>query len=76
MGKKVEIFTAGSYLCDATVKQVQNLVCSHCEVIIYNLNKESVTPQWEDAAKAYSIRSIPTVVLDGKVINIEGLKKK
>ncbi len=60
--RKVEIFTAGCYLCDDVVKLVEGIVCDSCEVSIYNLNNEG-----QDKARAYGIASVPTVVVNGKI---------
>ncbi len=60
--RKVEIFTAGCYLCDEAVNLVKSIACDSCEVSIYNLNNEG-----QDKARAYGIISVPTVVVDGKI---------
>ncbi len=60
--RKVEIFTAGCYLCDDVVKLVEGIACDSCEVSIYDLNNEG-----QDKARAYGITSVPTVVIDGKI---------
>ncbi len=60
--RKVEVFTAGCYLCDDVVKLVKSIACDSCEVSIYNLNNEG-----QDKARAYGIASVPTVVVDGKI---------
>jgi glutaredoxin len=72
---KVEIFTAGCYLCDGVVQQVNDLVCSKCEVIVYDLNKKSGTTESEDKAKAYGIQSVPTIAINGKLIALELLNR-
>ncbi len=60
--RKVEIFTAGCYLCDEAVNLVKGIACDSCDVSIYNLNNEG-----QDKARAYGIASVPTVVVDGKI---------
>ncbi len=60
--RKVEIFTAGCYLCDEAVNLVKNIACDSCDVSVYNLNNEG-----QDKARAYGIASVPTVVVDGKI---------
>lgn len=60
--RKVEIFTAGCYLCDEAVNLVKSIACDSCDVSIYNLNNEG-----QDKARAYGIASVPTVVVDGKI---------
>lgn len=60
--RRVEIFTAGCYLCDEAVKLVESIACDSCDVSVYNLNNEG-----QDKARAYGIASVPTVVVDGKI---------
>jgi protein-disulfide isomerase len=60
--RKVEIFTAGCYLCDEAVNLVKSIACDSCDVSVYNLNNEG-----QDKAEAYGIASVPTVVVDGKI---------
>jgi protein-disulfide isomerase len=60
--RRVEIFTAGCYLCDEAIKLVESIACDSCDVSVYNLNNEG-----QDKARAYGIASVPTVVVDGKI---------
>ncbi|WP_342044968.1 glutaredoxin [Bacillus sp. OTU530] len=76
MAKKIEVFTAGSYLCDGVVEQVKQLACPKCEVVVYDLNKNNSTTEWEQKSKAYGIQSIPSVAMDGKIIDLTKLKKQ
>lgn len=62
--RKVEVFIAGCPLCDETVKLVKDLSCPSCDVTIYNLQKEGM-----GKAKKYGVNSVPTVVVDGKILN-------
>jgi glutaredoxin 3 len=60
--KKVEIFSAGCSACKETVEMVKRIASSH-EVIIHDMNKSEIASR----AKQYGIRSVPTVVIDGKL---------
>ncbi|HEB01708.1 MAG TPA: hypothetical protein ENI12_00580 [Nitrospirae bacterium] len=62
--RKVEVFTAGCPLCDDTVKLVNELTCPSCDVTVYNLNESGA-----DKAKEYGINSVPTVVVNGKILD-------
>ena len=62
--RKVEVFVAGCPLCDETVKLVNELSCPRCDVIVYNLNEEGM-----NKASEYGINSVPTVVVDGKILD-------
>jgi glutaredoxin len=67
MSRKVEIFTAGCPLCEETVKMVQDLACEYCKVSVYNL--QSKTPEYLAKANDYGIHSVPTIVVNGNVLD-------
>ena len=60
--RQVEVFTAGCSVCEATVKLVREMACSSCEITIYDLSKEGT-----EKAEGYGIKSIPAVVIDGRL---------
>lgn len=62
--RKVEVFVAGCPLCDETVKLVNELSCPSCDVIVYDLRKEGM-----DKARKYGVNSVPTVVVNGKILD-------
>jgi len=62
--RKVEVFIAGCPLCDETVKLVKELSCPSCDVTIYNLQREGLAK-----AREYGVNSVPTVVVDGKILD-------
>jgi hypothetical protein len=78
----IEVFTAGCSVCDGVVKQVKDLACDNCEVVVYDLNAKCDTNVCEDKAKAYGVKSVPAVAINGKLvdccsnngINIDALK--
>lgn len=61
--RKIEIFSAGCAVCDDTVKLVNDLVCPSCEVSVLDMK----TPEVADRAKGLGIRSVPAVVINGKL---------
>lgn len=65
--RKVEVFIAGCPLCDETVQLVKKLSCPSCNVKIRNLMEKKKTDIAK--AKAYGINSVPTVVVDGKILD-------
>jgi hypothetical protein len=67
--RKIEVFTAGCYVCDGVVKKIKELTCPNCEVIVYDLNKKCETNECEDKAKQYGIKSVPAVAISGKLID-------
>lgn len=66
--RKVEIFTAGCLVCEPTVKAVHEAACQSCDVKVYDLNKGCETDECRIAAEKYSLKTVPAVVVDGKVV--------
>ncbi len=60
--KKVEIFSAGCSACKETIEMVKRLASSH-EVVVHDMNKSDIASK----AKQYGVRSVPAVVIDGKL---------
>lgn len=60
--KRVEIFSAGCSVCKETIEMVKRLAGSH-EVVIHDMNKSEIASK----AKQYGVRSVPAVVVDGKL---------
>ncbi len=61
--RKVEIFSADCAACKDTVALVRELACSSCEVIVQDMNQADVARR----ARELGIRSVPAVVIDGKL---------
>jgi glutaredoxin len=62
MAKKIEVFSAGCSTCKETIELVKRLAGNH-EVVIHDMNKSEVATK----AKGYGVRSVPAVVIDGKL---------
>jgi hypothetical protein len=63
--RKIEVFTAGCSLCTDTLRLVKEAVAScGCEVIERRCPPEGVCAE----GKAYGVRAMPTVVVDGSII--------
>lgn len=60
---KIEIFSAGCPVCDDAVEMVKGIACQSCEVNVLNMKESAVA----ERAKSLGIRSIPAVVIDGKL---------
>ena len=62
--RQVEIFTANCPLCDETVKLVNELACSSCQVSVYDLREPA------DLAKAerYGINGVPAIAINGRLM--------
>jgi len=63
--RKIEVFTAGCSLCDDTLRLVKDAVAScGCEVI----ERRCPPQQMCEEGKAYGVRAIPTVVVNGAIM--------
>ena len=61
--RKIEIFSAECPVCQETVKMVQNMACTDCEVSILDMNDPGVA----NRAKSLGVRSVPAVAINGKL---------
>ena len=69
MKRQVEIFTAGCHLCQEAVDLVKELACESCEVTVYDLRERCDDLACIERATAYGVRSVPTIVVDGKILS-------
>jgi glutaredoxin len=61
--RTIEVFTAGCAACEETIALVNSIACSSCHVEILDMHDAKVAAK----AKQYGIRSVPAVVIDGKL---------
>lgn len=61
--RKIEIFSAGCPVCDEAVQMVNRVACSSCEVSVLDMKDPAVA----ERAKDLGVRSVPSVVIDGKL---------
>lgn len=61
--RHVDIYSAGCQVCDEVIAMVQKIACSSCNVTV----KDMHDPQIAKAAEGLGIKSIPAVVIDGKI---------
>ncbi len=61
--RTIEVFSAGCAACDQTVALVRRIACSSCEVTVLDMHDAAVAAR----AKTLGIRSVPAVVIDGKL---------
>lgn len=61
--RNVEVFSAGCVVCAETVDMVKRLTCPSCELTVLDMNEPAVAQR----AKTLGIRSVPAVVIDGKL---------
>jgi glutaredoxin 3 len=61
--RKVEVFSAGCPACDEAVRQVNAIACPSCEVEVLDMHQPDVAAR----AEQLGVRSVPAVVIDGKL---------
>jgi len=61
--RKIEVFTAGCPICEETVSLVARLACPSCAVAVLDVNDATTAAR----AKQLGVRSVPAVVIDGKL---------
>ncbi|MCL4395254.1 MAG: thioredoxin family protein [Chloroflexi bacterium] len=61
--RKIELFSAGCPACEEAITLVNRMACPSCEVAVRDMRQPEVAAR----AKSYGIRSLPAVVVDGKL---------
>ena len=61
--RKIEIFSAGCPVCQEAVAAIKDNACASCAVNILDMNDPVVSSR----AKNLGIKSVPAVVIDGKL---------
>lgn len=61
--RTVEVFSAGCSACQDAVALVKRIACPSCEVTVLDMNDQGVAKR----AKDIGIRSVPAVVVNGKL---------
>jgi glutaredoxin len=61
--RKIEVFSAGCGACEDTIKLVKSIACPSCEVTVLDMKQ----PATANRAKELGIKSVPAVVVDGKL---------
>lgn len=61
--RTIEVFTAGCQACAETIALVKQIACSSCDVQILDMHEKTTA----EKAMRYGIRSVPAVVIDGKL---------
>ena len=61
--RKIEVFSAGCSVCRQTIEMVKRNACESCEVTVLDMNDTNIA----DRAKQLGVRSVPAVVIDGKL---------
>jgi predicted DsbA family dithiol-disulfide isomerase len=61
--RNIEIFSAGCPLCEGAIAIVRDIACPSCEVTVLDMKDATVAR----LARGLGVRSIPAVVIDGKL---------
>lgn len=61
--RKIEIFSAGCPACVEAIQTVNEIACPSCEVEVLDMHQPEVAAR----AKEQGVRSVPAVVVDGKL---------
>ena len=61
--RRIEVFSAGCAVCEETIQLVRSLGCSSCEIEVHDMHKPEVAAK----AKGYGVKSVPAVVINGKL---------
>ena len=61
--RKIEVFSAGCAVCEDTIALINRIACPSCEVEILDMRQPDVAAK----ARRYGIRSVPAVVVNGRL---------
>jgi glutaredoxin 3 len=61
--RKIEVFSAGCAVCTEVIEMVQRAACPSCKITVHDMNDTNVARR----AKSLGVRSVPSVVIDGKL---------
>lgn len=61
--RQIEIFSAGCTVCEEAIQLIRRVACPSCDVTVLDMK----APLTIHRAKALRIRSVPAVVIDGKL---------
>ena len=61
--RKIEIFSAGCPVCQEVIAAIKDNACASCAVTILDMNDPAIS----NLAMDLGIKSVPAVVIDGKL---------
>jgi len=66
--RKIEIFNAGCGVCDATIQMVKEIACESCDIEVLDMQRADILIR----AKGYGVKTVPSVVINGKLADCCG----
>ena len=61
--RKIEIFSAGCAACADAITEIRQRACPSCDIVVLDMTDTGVAAR----ARNLGIRSVPAVVIDGKM---------
>ena len=61
--RKIEIFSAGCAACADAIAEIRDRACPSCDIVVLDMRDAGVAAR----AKDLGIRSVPAVVIDGRL---------
>lgn len=69
MKQQIEIFTAGCPVCELVVQLVKETAGTDCEITLHNLSEQCESKICVTKMKAYGIKRLPSIAVNGKLLN-------
>lgn len=61
--RKIEVFSAGCPACEETIALIKRVACESCDLRVHDMRQKEVAAR----AKELGIRTVPAVVINGKL---------
>lgn len=61
--RTIEIFSAGCPACEDTIQLINRMACPSCDVTVLDMKNPDVASR----ARRLGIRSVPAIVIDGRL---------
>ena len=61
--RSIEVFSAGCAVCEETIALIKRIACESCDITIHDMRQKEVVAR----ANQLGIRTVPAVVIDGKL---------
>jgi glutaredoxin 3 len=65
---RIELYSSGSENCHRTYELIQDMIAKHCNVYCIIKIHDFTIPEVVEQAKKLGIKSVPAVVINGKLL--------